>query len=124
MGIFSRVWFTAISCALRMRAGVVKLKMPPTCPFLILASTSVLTTEPVVASPPVSRLSWPIFSSSVILDMRLVMKLFIFCSAAETGCFFWAKAVEAVRMRAKIYKEGAFILICLWYSQMLMFNKG
>jgi len=72
--------------------------MPPTAPFLIFASTSELTTEPVGTLPPgVSKLSCPIFSSRVIFDIRDVTYAPIVVGE------FWAKeSKEEVKNKVKV----------------------
>src|SRR6185312_5363360 len=77
-------------------------------PLRILSSTSLLTTEPVTAPPGVTRFNWPIFSSSVIFFIRLLMKSFILLD-----CAFAVN--EQIMKKTKRVMFGFFMILGFYF---------
>src|SRR5215203_2261613 len=101
-GIFKRLFSTAIFCTSLIFSIPFMLNNPPTFPSLIFFAISELEACPVVISPAPGKFNCPSFSSSVILDIRLLTNWFILPSVAGLTCAFPVIDKKSTKARATI----------------------
>ena len=120
-GMPRRLSSTACRCTSRMRSTPFRLNSPPTSPLRIRLATSLLFACPVVISPVTGRLSWPIFSSSVIFFINWSIKRSIsrgaFCACnpaatttkeAASACILRTKCFMVFTVLVSIYECSDF----------------
>ena len=107
-GMPRRDFSTASCCRARIFSAPLILKVPPILPSATAASVLWSMTAPVMMSPEEGRLSCPIFSSSVIFDMRLLMKPSIFSrSAVSAGV---VAVTDVADMKAAVVSTAIFFM--------------
>ncbi len=85
------------------------LNNPPTLPSSSRLARLVLLTWPVVISPAVGRFNCPNFSSSVILDIKSLIKISLVGIEVIFGAFFWA--YPAIRLNTAKNKISLLFIV-------------
>ena len=115
-GIPSREFSTASFCTSRIFSTPFRLKSPPTSPRFIFPAMSLLLACPVVMSPVTGRLSWPIFSSTVIFFINASMKRFMSCGDFCAWTLIVPLRTIANRILSFLITLLIFVFIYNWFE--------